>query len=177
MHVCTDRNFESKSFIIALNRDVAWKTWSYGAVQLSPWTTCSIRLEPYTSLGKGSSFLLLCQFFRFWKNPWIQDGGQKWPPFLQSLRRVTSSPQIKYIFRRLPSKSRCHSFNILGVTEGGRFLPCRRRPNKPSLNRVKSFFFFRQIRFKLSSWPMASILSRSLIIQKMESSGPRQPEG
>ena len=66
-------------------------------------------------------------FLRFWTNPEIQDGGPRWPPFRNDYAIITSCGVITSWYRRqgryfvtyyLLSKSRCHSFYILGVTEG-----------------------------------------------------------
>ena len=100
---------------------------------------------------------ILDVFWRIWTNPEIQDGGPRWPPFRTDYAIITSCDVIASWCGRqrrhfqtyyLPSKSCCHSFYILGVTEGGPksappppTSPGRRRANKkPGLNRVRVVF-------------------------------------
>ena len=74
---------------------------------------------------------ILDGFLRIWRNPEIQDGGPRWPPFGNDCAIVTSCDVITSCGRQrrhfqtyyLPYKSRCHSFYILGVMEGGEFPP------------------------------------------------------
>ena len=71
---------------------------------------------------------ILDDFLRFWTNLEIQDGGSRWPKIRNDYAIITSRDVITSScgHRRrhfqtyyLPSKSRCHSLNILGVTVGG----------------------------------------------------------
>ena len=66
---------------------------------------------------------ILDDFVRFQTNSEIQDGGPRWPPFRNDYAIMTSlhhDADVKGdIFEtyNLPSKSRWHSFYILGVTK------------------------------------------------------------
>ena len=71
---------------------------------------------------------ILGDFLTFLTNPEIQDGGPRWSPFRNNYAIITSCDVIALWCRRerrqfqtycLPSKSHCHSFYILGVTQEG----------------------------------------------------------
>ena len=84
---------------------------------------------------------ILDVFFRIWTNSEIQNGGPRWPPLKNDCAIITSCGVVTSWCGRqrrpfqtyyLPSKSRCHSVNIRGVTQGWAESP----PPLPS-NRVK----------------------------------------
>ena len=71
---------------------------------------------------------ILDVFLRFWTKPEIQDGGPRWPPLKNGYVIITScdlitsgcGPQRRQFQTYYPpSKCRCHSVYILGVSEWG----------------------------------------------------------
>ena len=86
-------------------------------------------------------------FKPYWTNPEIQDGIQRWPPFRNDYAIIKSGDVVTSWCGRqrkhfqtyyVPSKSRFHSFYILGVTEGEGIPPVVEDQKKPGLNRVNN---------------------------------------